>query len=90
MSIHTKPTLLAIAVFIVTTLIYSTFEAESDGFTLIGFPLTFNKYTGGKIDPSDIGLAHIGFNTSNFLLDMLVLVVFIWGFNFMYKLFKKQ
>ena len=47
MRIHTKPTLLAIAVFIVTTVLYSTYEAESDGFDLIGFPLTFNKYTGG-------------------------------------------
>ena len=90
MSIYTKPTLLAIAVFIVITLIYSTFEAESDGFTLIGFPLTFNKYTEGKIDPSDIGLAHIGFNTSNFLLDMLVLVVFIWGFNFIWTKYLKN
>ena len=84
MRIHTKPTLLAIAAFIVITLIYSTYEAESDGFTLIGFPLTFNKYTEGKIDHSDIGLAHIGFNANNFLLDMLVLVVLIWGFNFIW------
>ena len=84
MSIHTKPTLLAIAVFIVATLLNSTYEAESDGFTSTGFPLTFNKHTEGKIDPSDIGLAHIGFNTSNFLLDILVLIVFIWGFNFIW------
>jgi len=84
MSIHTKPTLLAVAVFTITTLLYSTYEAESDGFTLIGFPLTFNKYTEGKIDHSDIGLAHIGFNANNFLLDMLVLVVLIWGFNFIW------
>ena len=84
MSIYIRPTLLAIAVFIVMTMIYSTFEAESDGFTLIGFPLTFNKYTYGKIDPFDIGLAHIGFDTSNFLLDILVLLVFIWGFNFIW------
>ena len=90
MSINTKPTLLAIAVFIVITLIYSTFEAESDGFSLIGFPLTFNKYTEGKIDPSDIGLAHIGFNTSNFLIDMLVLLVFIWGFNFIWIKYLKK
>ena len=86
-----KPTLSAIAAFIVITLIYSTYEVESDGFTSIGFPLTFNKYTYGKIDPADIGLAHIGFNTGNFLLDMLVLVVFIWGFNFIWiKYLKKQ
>ena len=91
MNIHTKPTLLAIAVFIVTTLIYATFEAESDGFTSIGFPLTFNNYTYGKIDPADIALAHIGFNTSNFLLDMLVLVIIIWGFDFIrVKYLKKQ
>jgi len=91
MRIHTKPTLLAIAAFIVITLIYSTCEAESDGFSLIGFPLTFNKYTYAKIDPADIGLAHIGFNTGNFLLDMLVLMVFIWGFNFIWiKYLKKQ
>lgn len=88
---YTKPTLSAITVFIVTTIIYSTFEAESDGFTLIGFPLTFNKYTHGKTDPSDIGLAHIGFSTSHFLLDVLVLVVFTWGFNFIWiKYLKKQ
>jgi len=91
MRIHTKPTLLAVAAFIVITLFYSTFEAESDGYTLIGFPLTFNKYTYGKIDPSDIGLAHIGFNTGNFLVDILVLVVFIWGLNFIWiKSLKKQ
>lgn len=81
MRIYRKPTLLAIAAIIVITVIYSTYEAESDGFTSIGFPLTFNKYTYGKIDPADIGLAHIGFNTGNFLLDMLVLAIFIWVFN---------
>ena len=91
MRIYTKPTLLAIAAFIVITLIYSKYEAESDGFSLIGFPLTFNKHTYGKIDPADIGLAHIGFNTGNFLLDMLVLMVFIWGFNFIWiKYLKKK
>ncbi|MGQ7853916.1 hypothetical protein ACUN24_06660 [Pedobacter sp. WC2501] len=90
LSIHTKPTLLAIAVLIVTTLLYSTYEAESDGFTLIGFPLTFNKYTEGKIDPFDIGLAHMGFNTSNFLFDMLVLLLFIWGFNFIWTKYLKN
>lgn len=82
MKIRKKPTLLAIFLFILTTLFYSTYEAESDGFSLIGFPFCFYKYTEGKIVEAERELAHIGFSAKFFLADLVVLGLFILIVNY--------
>ena len=43
-----KVVLLAAIVFIVATALSMRLEAMSDGYTTLGLPLTFLKYTGGK------------------------------------------
>lgn len=88
MKIKTAPTLIAIFVFIVITGFYSTYEAPSDGWTEIGFPYPFYIYTGGKIDPASIGHIDLGFIVRYFLIDLVVLALFIYVSNYIAARYK--
>ncbi|SDM39112.1 putative solute:sodium symporter small subunit [Pedobacter steynii] len=79
---RTKPTLVALAIFFFVTIVYSQFEAPHDGFTLIGFPFTFYKYSSGKMDPEYIHLSDLGFSAVNFILDLIILGFWISFLNY--------
>ncbi len=84
MKIKTAPTLIAILVFLVISVFYSTYEAASDGWSKIGFPFPFYIYTSGKV--GDFGgddLINIGFTFSYFIIDLLILGIFVLVFNYL-------
>ncbi|CAM4377801.1 hypothetical protein SAMN06265348_114130 [Pedobacter westerhofensis] len=88
MNIKTTPILIAILVFISITGFYSTNDAPSDGWTEIGFPYPFYTFTGGKIDPAAVNEIEMGFILRYFLIDLLVLALFIYVFNYADKTYK--
>lgn len=77
-----KPTLVALAVFFFVIIVYSQFEAPHDGFTLIGFPFTFYKYSSGKMDPQYLHLGDLGFSAVDFILDLVLLGFWISLLNY--------
>lgn len=89
MTIKKAPTLIAILIFIITTGFYSTYGAASDNWSKIGFPLPFYIYTDGKVgNLGPRGLIDVGFNLGYFLLDLVVLGVFIYVLNYLAVRFK--
>ncbi|TFF38742.1 hypothetical protein [Mucilaginibacter psychrotolerans] len=81
--------LIGIVVWVILTFLFMENNAAIDGFTAIGFPWQFYRYTGGKL--AYVDQSQLGFNFSNFILDLSSLAAFIYGANiFLQRNLKKQ
>lgn len=54
-------------------------KSATDGFTILGFPWHFYSYTNGKL--AYVNQSQLGFNLSNFILDLTALGGFIYLVN---------
>lgn len=86
--IKKKAVLWGIAIWIVATIIFSMFDAPSDGFTSIGFPWHFYSYNYGNSTLVS-GFA-IKFSFTDFLLDLIALLAFIILFSIILSNRQKQ
>lgn len=59
--------------FVILTISNSTFEAEADGYTQIGYPYFFYNTTQGKLINNQATL--LVFNPKNLALDILILSI---------------
>lgn len=74
--IKRKAIWLAIAIWIIITVVFSRFDAPADGFTSIGFPLHFYTYFEGK--SADGSFIKHGVILTYFLIDLIALIAFIF------------
>ena len=87
MKFSVMPTVAAALLFLVCLSITYNNEANVDGYTVIGFPLYFYKYTDGKLI-DEAYRAKLGFNFKYLLADLACLGITIYLFNFVYKRIK--
>lgn len=84
MKVTVYPTLIAVIAFLVLTALTYHNEAASDGYIQARFPFLFFKNTSGKlIDPAY--RSQLGFQTLHFMLDVVVLLLFIVLANVSYQ-----
>ncbi|WP_025145737.1 hypothetical protein [Pedobacter jeongneungensis] len=89
MKLKTIPTISAISVYLIFTLLTFENNANSDGFTKLGFPFSFYVYSEGKL--TDPTLAYgFGFSVRHFIIDMIILTIFVFLINFVANKWKKQ
>lgn len=88
MKIKLTPTASILLIFALFTALTYENNAASDGFTKIGFPFNFYNYSGGKFsDPAFT--SDFGFSPKYFVADLLILIVFIFLFNFIIEKLNK-
>lgn len=85
----TIPTISAISVYLLLTLFTFENNAASDGFTKLGFPFSFYVYSEGKLTDPTLA-SGFGFSTKYFLIDLLMLIIFIVLANFIADKWRKQ
>ncbi|MGF7040044.1 hypothetical protein [Mucilaginibacter lappiensis] len=73
--IKKKAIWLGLTIWIIITVVFSTVDAPSDGFTSVGFPLHFYSYIEGKVALGS--WTEVGFILTNFLIDFIALLAFI-------------
>jgi len=78
-----KITLISIGILILMLGITSSFNSAADGNDVIGFPLPFYEYLGGKRFPEPI--TRYNFNSLAFIADVIIL----FGIPFAILLFSK-
>ena len=71
----------AVSIFALFTLITFENNATSDGFTKVGFPFNFYIYSEGKLTNPAFA-ASFGFSVKFFVIDLFLLVAFIFIVNF--------
>jgi uncharacterized membrane protein len=64
-----------IAIWVITTVTFSMFNAPANGFTSIGFPWRFYSYS--TMESSQGSAVKVGFILTYFLFDLIALLAFI-------------
>lgn len=87
MKFRVLPSIVAVIIYFICFWTFYQDEADSDWYTLIGFPLYFYTNSEGKFEkgyrPS------FGFHAINFVIDLLVFFLIIIALNYLYDLFLK-
>lgn len=74
--------LIVISIFGVLTCITGDFNAASDGYSIIGFPLEFYSTTEAKMDPS---FPRTTFNAINFTIHILIYFASLFAAVFLFR-----
>nr|WP_294946965.1 hypothetical protein [uncultured Mucilaginibacter sp.] len=77
--IRKEAILFGIVAWIILTLLFTEDKSATEGLVAIGFPWQFYRYTHGKL--IYLGQSELGFNFSNLLLDLTLLIAFIYLVN---------
>ena len=78
--IRKEAIIIGIVAWIILTLLFIHDQTATDGFVGVGFPLEFYRYAGKQTVYVD--RTQLGFNFSNFILDLTILVALIYLINY--------
>ncbi|WP_454800953.1 hypothetical protein [Mucilaginibacter phyllosphaerae] len=86
-----KATLLGVLIWVIITIIYSSFDANNNQHHSIGFPFPFYNYFAGNPGNSDVVAGGVAFSIDfiSLILDLFFAAVFIFLLNLiLVRLFK--
>lgn len=75
--IRKEAIIIGVAAWVVLTFLFTNDKTATEGFTGVGIPWNFYRYTSGGI--GYVNHSQTGFNMNNFILDLTALAALVYG-----------